>query len=236
MKCPNCKSIIAEDSNYCEICGTRVLRFCKDNRRKQNPEVKRFFWYAVAAVVVGVLIIFLANYINNKEEKNGQGQSLCFNEILINNIDNLIDEYGRHVPWVEIFNPSHKSVNLADCYLTDDTTGYAAEKKQGGAVPEHWYRIPKTDIKTNMPQRSYLVFYLDGYPLHGTFHVNFDPRTSRTNYIALISANGREIIDFMYYPKEVLMEKELSYGLFEDGNADSVGLLNQYTPGASNAP
>lgn len=169
------------------------------------------------------------------------GQSvrdLRFNEILINNKDNFDDEYGRHVPWVEIFNTAYNSVNLAGCYLTDDTTGFAAGKKKGGVEPEHWYRIPKTDIKTNMAQRTYIVFYLDAQPLYGTFHVNFDPRTSKTNYIALISADGKDLIDLMYYPKEELMDTTLSYGLTEDGNAvkdgGEAGFLDHYTPGSSN--
>lgn len=165
------------------------------------------------------------------------GQSvrdLRFNEILIKNTDNFDDEYGRHVPWVEIFNTAYNSVNLAGCYLTDDTTGFAAGKKKGGVEPEHWYRIPKTDINTNMPQRTYIVFYLDAEPLYGTFHVNFDPRTSKTNYIALISADGKDLIDMMYYPKEQLMDTALSYGLVEDGITDNAEFLNHYTPGSSN--
>lgn len=165
------------------------------------------------------------------------GQSvrdLRFNEILIKNTDNFDDEYGRHVPWVEIFNTAYNSVNLAGCYLTDDTTGFAAGKKKGGVEPEHWYRIPKTDINTNMPQRTYIVFYLDAEPLYGTFHVNFDPRTSKTNYIALISADGKDLIDMMYYPKEQLIDTALSYGLVEDGITDNAEFLNYYTPGSSN--
>ncbi len=165
------------------------------------------------------------------------GQSvrdLRFNEILINNKDNFDDEYGRHVPWVEIFNTAYNSVNLAGCYLTDDTTGFAAGKKKGGVEPAHWYRIPKTDIKTNMAQRTYIVFYLDAQPLYGTFHVNFDPRTSKTNYIALISADGKDLIDLMYYPKEDLLDTTLSYGLMEDGITGNAGFLDQFTPGSSN--
>ncbi|MBR4787326.1 MAG: OadG family protein [Bacteroidales bacterium] len=165
------------------------------------------------------------------------GQSvrdLRFNEILIKNTDNFDDEYGRHVPWVEIFNTAYNTVNLAGCYLTDDTTGFADGKKKGGVEPEHWYRIPKTDINTNMAQRTYIVFYLDAEPLYGTFHVNFDPRTSKTNYIALISADGKDLIDMMYYPKEELMDTTVSYGLLEDGITGNAGFLNQFTPGSSN--
>ena len=165
------------------------------------------------------------------------GQSvrdLRFNEILIKNDNNYSDEYGRHVPWVEIFNTAYNTVNIAGCYLTDDTTGFAAGKKKGGVEPDHWYRIPKTDINTNMPQRTFLVFYLDSMPLYGTFHVNFDPRTSKTNYIALISADGKDLIDIMYYPKDVLVDSTISYGLAHDGIKDTIKYLSNFTPGSTN--
>lgn len=165
------------------------------------------------------------------------GQSvrdLRFNEILIKNTDNFDDEYGRHVPWVEIFNTAYNNVNMAGCYLTDDTTGFTAAGKKGGEIPEHWYRIPKTDVHTNMPQRSYLVFYLDAEPLYGTFHANFDPRTSKTDYLALISADGKDLIDIMHYPKEALMDSTLSYGLENDGITGNAHFLDQFTPGSSN--
>lgn len=162
-----------------------------------------------------------------------------FNEILIKNTDNYDDEYGRHVPWVEIFNTAYNTVNLAGCYLTDDTTGFAAANKKGGEIPSHWYRIPKTDANTAMGQRTYAVFYMDNAPLYGTFHVNFDPRTSKTDYVALISGDGKDLIDLMHYPKAQLMDTCLSYGYDHDGGVynrepENAHMLDQFTPGSSN--
>ena len=162
-----------------------------------------------------------------------------FNEILIKNTDNYDDEYGRHVPWVEIFNTAYNTVNLAGCYLTDDTTGFAAASKKGGSIPSHWYRIPKTDANTAMDQRTYAIFYMDNAPLYGTFHVNFDPRTSKTNYVALISGDGKDLIDLMHYPKAQLMDTCLSYGYEHDGGEyngekEEAKILEQFTPGSCN--
>lgn len=154
------------------------------------------------------------------------------NEMLIKNTDNYVDEYGRHVPWVEIYNSAYNTVNLYDCFLTDDTTGFSAVKK-GASIPSHWYRIPKGDPKTAVQQCSYLVFFMDGDPLYGTFHVTFDLRKSKTDYVALISANGKEIIDIMQYPK-ALCDTELAYGCKTDGIRDSIGYLRQFTPGSTN--
>lgn len=161
-------------------------------------------------------------------------RDLRFNEMLINNTDNYVDEYGRHVPWIEIFNTAYNTVNLSGCFLTDDTTGFAQVSEKG--IPDHWYHIPKTDAKTAMGQRTYIVFYMDAQPLYGTFHVNFDPRTSKTNYVALISSDGKDLIDLMVYPKEKLMDSAntQSFGLLHDGKDEECQMLEHFTPGSSN--
>ncbi len=175
------------------------------------------------------------------------GQSvhdLRLNEMMIKNVDNYDDEYGRHVPWVEIFNTAYNTVNITGCYLTDDTTGLAAAGKKGGKIPANWYKIP-TDQKMYMPQRSFLIFYLDNSPLYGPFHTNFTPAESKTHYIALISANGKELLDLVEYPV-CLRDTSLTFGYLQDGVRDvksfkqgkraagEVDFLAEFTPNSSN--
>ena len=175
------------------------------------------------------------------------GQSvhdLRLNEMMIKNEDNYADEYGRHVPWVEIFNTAYNTVNITGCYLTDDTTGLAAAGKKGGEIPTHWYRIP-TDQKMYMPQRSFLIFYLDDSPLYGPYHTNFNPAESKTQYIALISADAKELLDLVVYPIE-LRDTCRSFGYVMDGTRDSkffkqgkrqageLAFLDDFTPASSN--
>lgn len=175
------------------------------------------------------------------------GQSvhdLRLNEMMIKNVDNYADEYGRHVPWVEIFNTAYNTVNLTGCYLTDDTTGLAQAGKKGGEIPGKWYRIP-TDQKMYMPQRSFLIFYLDDSPLFGPYHANFNPAESGTHYIALIAANGKELLDLVEYPVE-LRDTALTFGYVQDGVRDpsafksgkraagELAYLKEFTPNSSN--
>lgn len=152
---------------------------------------------------------------------------LRLNEILIKNDTNYVDEYGRHVPWIEIFNTSYNKVNVAECYLTDDTTGLA-----NGTGIANWYRIPEGDPKTLIQQRSHVVFYLDAAALYGTFHTNFDPSKSKTNYVALISSNGKTIIDIIEFPTSLRTSSQ-SYGRVEDGS-DEFAYLEYFTPGSTN--
>ena len=172
---------------------------------------------------------------------NAQKQTdLRINELFINNIDNLTDEYGRHVPWVEIFNTSYNSVNIAECYLTNDTTGLAAGNTS------RWYRIPKGDPKTLIAQRSFLVFYLDNTQTYGVFHTNFNPLDSNANnYIALIGSNGKTLIHFFKYDNS-LRTATHSYGYREDYGPEEVEVdgqmvpnlseLKYFTPGSNNNP
>lgn len=165
---------------------------------------------------------------------------LRLNEMLIRNENNFIDEYGRHVPWIEIFNSAYNDVNVGECYLTNDTTGLS-----DGSGIKNWYRIPKGDPKTLIPQRSFVVFYIDNAPLYGTFHVNFDPTMEgASNYVALISSNGRTLIDILEFPDSLRNTSEHSYGYFEDGVKEVVdgngvlvsnkGFLEYFTPGSTN--
>jgi Na+-transporting methylmalonyl-CoA/oxaloacetate decarboxylase gamma subunit len=151
---------------------------------------------------------------------------------------NFADEYGRHVPWVEIFNTSYNKVNIAECYLTNDTAGLAQ-----GIISKKWYRIPKGDPKTLIPQRGFLVFFLDNKPTYGPFHTNFDPRDEgASNYVALISSNGKKLIDLFDFPDE-LRPSSQSYGYRYDyaGEKDENGktvyhktFLTHFTPASTN--
>lgn len=142
---------------------------------------------------------------------------LRLNEILLLNEDNYTDEYGRYVPWIEIFNTSYNSVNVGGCYLTNDTTGLAAgqkDKKALDAFRAKCYNIPKGDPRTLLQQRSCAVFFMDGDPTYGTFHTNFTPDES--NYVALIASDGKTLIDLMVFPP-YLRNKSVSYGCENDG-------------------
>ncbi|MDR1113387.1 MAG: OadG family protein [Bacteroidales bacterium] len=171
------------------------------------------------------LLICLMSFTGFSQHIN----DLKINEILIKNDTNYADEYARHVPWVEIFNTAYNSVNIAECYLTNDTTGL-----YDGSGIKHWYRIPKGDPLTLIPQRSFLIFYMDDAPLYGTFHVNFDPgKEGAPNYVALINSNGKKLIDIFEFPDSLRCAQH-SYGCREDGVKENIGFLEYFTPGSTN--
>ena len=187
-----------------------------------------------------------------------QAQSIVdlrLNEIMLKNDSVYADEAGRYVPWLEIFNTAYNSVDVGGCYLTNDTTGLAAAKKDKEAFAQFQskcYIIPKGNPKTLMNQRSCVVFFLDGDNSYGTFHVNFT--TDNSNYVALIGSDGKTLIDLMEFPP-YLRNKSVSFGCAQDGivaegrdntvikknalNPEEKDLrteLSFYTPGSNNEP
>ena len=169
-----------------------------------------------------------------------QVTDLRINEIYLNrDVENLVDDYGRHVPWVEIFNTSFNTVNIAECYLTNDTTGLAS-----GIPSKKWYRIPKGDPGMRIPQQGFVIFYLDADPTYGPFHTNFDPYCDySSNYVALISVNGRTLIDLFEFPPS-LRTDSCSYGYRVNYGPEKINIggetvsnltfLNHFTPGSTN--
>ncbi|MBR0078268.1 MAG: OadG family protein [Bacteroidales bacterium] len=185
-----------------------------------------------------------------------QAQSIVdlrLNEVLIKNDENFTDEYGRHVAWVEIFNTAYNSVNVGGCYLTNDTTGLAAAQKRGkagqdalNAFKSKCYNIPSGDPKTLITQRSSVVFFLDGDPTYGTFHVSF--KGEESNYIALLGSDGRTLIDILELPADIRTSNK-SFGCEMDGivsdneentvvgkkaGKDVRQYLDFFTPGSNN--
>ena len=98
----------------------------------------------------------------------------------------IVDDYGRQGGWIEIFNTSQGTVNIAGCFLTDDRSDL---KKS---------IIPKGDLKTKIGPRQTVVFYASGNGNDGTYYANFKVRPGSTVY--LVSNDGRTIIDSLAIP------------------------------------
>lgn len=151
--------------------------------------------------------------------------SLKINEVLVTNEQNYQDDYGLHNAWIEIFNTSFASVNIEGCYLTNDKDNPTK------------YPIPKGDVLTLIKPRQHTLFWADGMPNRGTFHVNFTLDPNKENYIALYDSNGKTLIDEITVPAGMLADQ--SYAREEDGSnkwvIKGIGEENSYvTPSTNN--
>jgi hypothetical protein len=151
-----------------------------------------------------------------------QGQStssMKLNEILVINEQNFVDDYGQRSGWIELFNNSPGTVNIAGCYLTNDRNN---PKK---------YMIPKGDVKTQIKPRQHVLFWADDMASRGTFHVNFVLEPNKENYIGFYNTDGQTLIDEILIPAG--QTADISYGLDLDGTGKWIS-LTKVTPDTNN--
>ena len=130
---------------------------------------------------------------------------VVLNEILIDNQTNFQDDYGLHSAWIEIFNKSYGSADLA-AYLLK------VSSQPGDTVT---YFIPKGDILTVVKPRQHALFWADGEPNRGTFHTSFKLNPETANWVGLFDS-GKKLVDEVVIPASALGANQ-SYARVSDG-------------------
>ena len=147
-----------------------------------------------------LLVLGVCSSCGEKRSNN----KLLLNEVLITNEGNYQDDYGLHSAWIEIFNRSYGSADLAACLLR-------ASSQPGDTTT---YFIPKGDVLTLVKPRQHSLFWADGEPRRGTFHTNFTLDPEKENWIGLFDS-GRNLIDQVTIPAGALKTNQ-SYGRVSD--------------------
>ena len=98
---------------------------------------------------IGVLLLFAL--LISFGAKAQRATSMRINEVLVINEDNFVDDYGKRHGWIELFNTSAGTVNIAGCYLTDDKNNPMK------------YPIPKGDVLTQIQPRQHTLFWAENY-------------------------------------------------------------------------
>ena len=151
-------------------------------------------------------LLLLIGLTSCGEQKSNN--KLMLNEVLIDNQNNFQDDYGLHSAWIEIFNRSYGSADLAGCLLK-------GRSQPGDTIT---YFIPKGDVLTLVKPRQHALFWADGEPNRGTFHTSFKLNPETANWIGLFDS-GRNIIDQIVVPANALGPDQ-SYARVSDGVAD----------------
>ena len=139
-------------------------------------------------------------------EKKENTSKILINEVLTLNKNNFQDDYGIHSGWIEIFNNSYGSVDIAG-YI------FRVSKTPGDTV---MYIIPKGDIHTNIKPRQHALFWADGQPSRGTFHASCTLDSASANWIGLYDS-GNKLIDQVTVP---VLKADQSYARVSDAAKD----------------
>ena len=147
-----------------------------------------------------LLMLGVCSSCGEKKSNN----KLVLNEVLITNESNFQDDYGLHSAWIEIFNRSYGSADLAGCYLKCSS--------QPGDTAS--YFIPKGDVLALIKPRQHSLFWADGEARRGTFHTNFTLNPDANNWIGLYDS-GRNLLDQVVIPAGSLQTNQ-SYARVSD--------------------
>ena len=133
---------------------------------------------------------------------------LVLNEVLIENTDNFQDDYGVQSAWIEVFNKSYTSADLAGYQL----------KMSNQAGDTATYFIPKGDVLTMVKPRQHALFWADGQPNRGTFHTNFVMDGNTATWVGLYDS-GKKLVDQVTIPASALQANQ-SYARVSDAAAE----------------
>ncbi len=140
---------------------------------------------------------------------SAQGRrGLRINEVMVVNDSSVVDDFGQHHAWVELYNSTFAPLEISSVFLTNDRDN---NKK---------YPVPLGDINTEIPARQHVLFWADGQPNKGTFHMNFTLTPGEDNYIAIYDANGLSLIDEVVIPASLKPGQSYARKVDGEGGTD----------------
>ena len=136
---------------------------------------------------------------------SAQGRrGLRLNEVMIaNDSTSVVDDFGRYSAWVELYNSTFAPLEISSVFITNDRSNNTL------------YPVPLGDVNTEIPARQHVLFWADGEPNKGTFHLNFTVTPGEAHYLASYDANGLSLIDEIVVPGNLLPGQ--SYARKADG-------------------
>lgn len=161
------------------------------------------------------ITLFLALTVGNLASAQ-TAADLRINEVMTLNDSSIVDEYGNHCGWIEIFNSSYNSVDIGGLFITDDIKNPTKSM------------IAKGTPSTVIAPQGHIVLFATGGKSIGIQHLTFKIDNSKT--IALFDGNGRTLIDSVNLPK---LDTNQVYSRLTDGS-DTWTLDNAPTPNSSN--
>lgn len=154
------------------------------------------------------LLLFLLMSFTSCNPQADEDSKVVLNEVLSLNEENFQDDYGVHNAWIEVFNKSYGTVDIAGYKL-------AVYNGTGDTV---YYNVPKGDVLTKIKPRQHALFWADGLPNRGTFHTSCTLDSIGGNWVGLYD-NGGKLIDEVEVPT---LEADHSYARVDDANPEWV--------------
>ncbi|RPI02608.1 MAG: hypothetical protein EHM64_13660, partial [Ignavibacteriae bacterium] len=147
-----------------------------------------------------------------------QVSSVTINEFMASNVLSYENANGDYEDWIELFNSSGSSVNIAGFYITDNLGGQ-----------NHWQIPSGQQMNTTVPAHGYLILYADELVGLGSAHLDFK-LSSTSGKIVLLGSDNTSILDSVSYGTQL---RDISYGRYPEGSGQWM-YMNTVSPGAAN--
>ena len=140
-------------------------------------------------------------------------KNIKINEVLTDNQASVQDEFGQHLPWMELVNTSFSTYNVRGMFIATDRRvldkSLTAPQRIQMMSP-----IPNSDDRSAMSAREHLVLFLNSNPAKGFLHLNAKVTPGTPVWVALYDGNGIDLIDSVSVPA---LATDKSYARIKDG-------------------
>ena len=148
---------------------------------------------------------------------NSAHSQVKVNEIMASNSTVIADSEGDFDDWIEIYNTSGLSIDLAGIYVSDDP-----------GEPTKWQIPSNQSASTTIAANGYLILWADGEPGEGATHLDFRLSASG-EFVILTASDGITRIDSVSFGVQTT---DISWGRTTDGSGNFA--FQQPTPNTSN--
>ena len=158
-------------------------------------------------------------------------KNIKINEVLTDNKASVQDEFGQHLPWVELVNTSFSTYDIRGMYIATDrkVLDPSLNAPQRIALMSI---IPNGDDRSAMSAREHLVLFINSNPAKGFLHLNAKSVPGKPLWIALYDGNGIDLIDSVSVPA---LAADKSFARIKDGFLQwDVKPAEAVTPGTGN--
>ncbi len=156
-----------------------------------------------------------------KYQNLGNLPAIYINEYVTDNQNGSKDENGDYTPWIELFNSTNSSVDIAGMYISNDKNNLTL------------WQIPASDaIKTTLSSLGFMLLWADGQTNEGILHLPFElNKTGGQLFLTNSMGTDTTILDSLTYQAQM---NDVAHGRYTDGTA-GIYILANPTPLAPNA-
>ena len=161
----------------------------------QEGKIKKGKKKLVIYVSSTILLFLLITIIGYNEFQDYCLSKIRISEVVTNNTQSIVDEYGKHPAWIELVNTNLTPINIGGLYITSDRSCLDRSMNSEERI-KHMSMIGDVKISSS----SHELFYCNSDPSLGSDHLSLEIPMSEPVWIALYDKTASHIIDSVTIP------------------------------------